>query len=280
MARSRTAAFQQEVQRLYDLERFEALGQLDLLPTPERMASRADLERLRGRFGLVEVERQADDAPSAISAMDNPAAKAARTSAMYALAVELLQRDPDAALTWYQRAAEAGHADAMHELGALLSESDPDTAQAWYQRAAEAGHVDAMYQLGVLLSESNRAATRAWYTRAAGAGHSDAMIKLAELLFTYDDDTDAARSWLERAAVESGDTHAMVCLGALLADPDPHAARSWLERAATAGDAAAMYDLGILLADRDPDIGFTWFERRCGWAHGRRVRARGAARRP
>ena len=39
------------IKRLHDLERYEREGQLDLLPTRERMAAQADLEKLRANLG-------------------------------------------------------------------------------------------------------------------------------------------------------------------------------------------------------------------------------------
>src|SRR5436309_7132096 len=43
----------QRIRRLHDLERYEAEGQLELLPTRERMAAEADLEKLRANLGGV-----------------------------------------------------------------------------------------------------------------------------------------------------------------------------------------------------------------------------------
>ena len=43
----------QRIKRLHDLERYEAEGQLELLPTRERMAARADLAKLRANLGGV-----------------------------------------------------------------------------------------------------------------------------------------------------------------------------------------------------------------------------------
>jgi small subunit ribosomal protein S2 len=43
----------QRIQRLHDLERYEAEGQLSLLPTRERLAAQADLEKLRANLGGV-----------------------------------------------------------------------------------------------------------------------------------------------------------------------------------------------------------------------------------
>src|SRR5246500_2269095 len=41
----------QRIKRLHDLERYESEGQLQLLPTRERMAALADLEKLRANLG-------------------------------------------------------------------------------------------------------------------------------------------------------------------------------------------------------------------------------------
>ena len=49
------------IRRLHDLERYEAEGQLQLLPTRERMAALADLEKLRANLGGVKnMQRQPD----------------------------------------------------------------------------------------------------------------------------------------------------------------------------------------------------------------------------
>jgi small subunit ribosomal protein S2 len=57
----------QRIRRLHDLERYESEGQLQLLPTRERMAAQADLEKLRANLGGVkEMER----VPSAVFVID------------------------------------------------------------------------------------------------------------------------------------------------------------------------------------------------------------------
>jgi small subunit ribosomal protein S2 len=50
------------IKRLHDLERYEREGQLDLLPTRERLAARADLERLRANLGGVKNMSRTPDA--------------------------------------------------------------------------------------------------------------------------------------------------------------------------------------------------------------------------
>src|SRR2546430_9799855 len=50
------------IRRLHDLERYEAEGQLDLLPTRERMAAQADLIKLRANLGGVKHMQRVPDA--------------------------------------------------------------------------------------------------------------------------------------------------------------------------------------------------------------------------
>jgi small subunit ribosomal protein S2 len=50
------------IKRLHDLERYESEGQLQLLPTRERMAAQADLEKLRANLGGVKHMQRPPDA--------------------------------------------------------------------------------------------------------------------------------------------------------------------------------------------------------------------------
>jgi small subunit ribosomal protein S2 len=50
------------IRRLHDLERYEAEGQLELLPTRERMAAQADLVKLRANLGGVKDMQRVPDA--------------------------------------------------------------------------------------------------------------------------------------------------------------------------------------------------------------------------
>jgi small subunit ribosomal protein S2 len=52
----------QRIRRLHDLERYESEGQLQLLPTRERMAAQADLEKLRANLGGVKNMQRLPDA--------------------------------------------------------------------------------------------------------------------------------------------------------------------------------------------------------------------------
>jgi small subunit ribosomal protein S2 len=50
------------IKRLHDLERYETEGQLELLPTRERMSAQADLEKLRANLGGVKNMQRVPDA--------------------------------------------------------------------------------------------------------------------------------------------------------------------------------------------------------------------------
>jgi small subunit ribosomal protein S2 len=52
----------QRIRRLHDLERYETEGQLQLLPTRERMSAQADLEKLRANLGGVKNMQRPPDA--------------------------------------------------------------------------------------------------------------------------------------------------------------------------------------------------------------------------
>jgi small subunit ribosomal protein S2 len=52
----------QRIRRLHDLERYETEGQLELLPTRERMSAQADLEKLRANLGGVKYMQRTPDA--------------------------------------------------------------------------------------------------------------------------------------------------------------------------------------------------------------------------
>src|SRR5580765_6341265 len=52
----------QRIRRLHDLERYETEGQLELLPTRERMSAQADLEKLRLNLGGVKHMQRTPDA--------------------------------------------------------------------------------------------------------------------------------------------------------------------------------------------------------------------------
>ncbi|MEA2277492.1 MAG: small subunit ribosomal protein [Solirubrobacteraceae bacterium] len=52
----------QRIRRLHDLERYETVGQLALLPTRERLSAQADLDKLRANLGGVKYMQRTPDA--------------------------------------------------------------------------------------------------------------------------------------------------------------------------------------------------------------------------
>jgi hypothetical protein len=93
--------------------------------------------------------------------------EARRKNAMFNLASQLVEDDPEAGRFWFENAAEAGHAGAMFYLGTLLRVRDPTAAQLWWEKSAAAGNHDAMMSLGELLAESDPDAARRWRELAA-----------------------------------------------------------------------------------------------------------------
>jgi TPR repeat protein len=179
--------------------------------------------------------------------------------AMFNVGMRLIDRDPAAALRWFERAAADGDSGAMVSLGMLLRDRDSAAARSWFERAAAAGNATAMNRLALLLLiDRDRAAARSWFERGAAAGDTEAMVSLAELL--QERDPVAAQTWYERAAAD-GDTDAMFSLGALVFERDPSTAQDWWERAAEAGHVGAMFKLGELLLTRDPAAAQKWYER-------------------
>ncbi|MEQ8269465.1 tetratricopeptide repeat protein [Algiphilus sp.] len=101
-----------------------------------------------------------------------------------------VERDPSAAVAWYQRAAEAGdpvaqvHLGEAYEAGAGVSR-DNRAAARWFQKAAEQGDAQGAFNLGVMLAtdygaglehsnEAQRQAALKWLGQAADAGHREA----------------------------------------------------------------------------------------------------------
>ena len=95
----------QRIKRLHDLERYETEGQLALLPTRERLAAQADLEKLRANLGGVKnMQRvpeqrlgaqQVDDVDAAALAVDEAAHLRIPTARLVAEVHAGLQQLPD-----------------------------------------------------------------------------------------------------------------------------------------------------------------------------------------
>jgi TPR repeat protein len=135
-----------------------------------------------------------------------------------------VDRDPQAAASWFRRAAEAGNAEAQNALGQIYAkggdiEPDPVEARKWLRAAVDQGNTDAAYHLGQVLAAGkptadDRAEAVKWYERAADAGNVDAMCRLAECYargLGRGADPVRALEWYRRAA-ESGSVEARFVL--------------------------------------------------------------------
>ena len=86
----------QRIKRLHDLERYEREGQLALLPTRERMAAQADLEKLRANLGGVKNMQRPPDAMFVVDLnVEEIAVKEARRLRIPIIALVDTNCDPD-----------------------------------------------------------------------------------------------------------------------------------------------------------------------------------------
>ncbi|MFG2040628.1 tetratricopeptide repeat protein [Dactylosporangium sp. NPDC048998] len=129
--------------------------------------------------------------------------------------------------------------------------ADAQRKRALYERAAALGSAEAAYNLGAISANEERYADALdWYARAAQRGDAGAlrMLGLMHLMGqgTAVDDAEAERLWL--AAVEGGDTRALLDLGLLYLHhrDDPVTGTQWLLRAAKADSVAAWRELELV----------------------------------
>ncbi len=155
----------------------------------------------------------------------------------------------------------AGHdvVSAQMLLGEELREKQPRAALRWFQAAAENGQTEAMTQAGLMLSNGKGVAAPdlplavKWFERAANAGDTDAMTVLAEcLIYGKGTAKDPARAAaLLEAAVAFHHPLAYNLLGDLYARGsgvprnDAEALRLF-QRGAELGSGDALANLGVL----------------------------------
>jgi hypothetical protein len=146
--------------------------------------------------------------------------------------------------------APAGPADnlfpQLYAVAGVLKDHGHHDAREWVQRAADAGHLRAMVVEAVLTERQDRQRAERLAGQAADRGDTAAMLYLGELL-AGDGNRAAARDWYTKLA-DLGDHTGMALLGELLLDEDPQAARSWLQRAADLGNLRARNELALLAA--------------------------------
>ncbi|MES2682856.1 MAG: tetratricopeptide repeat protein [Pseudomonadota bacterium] len=153
-----------------------------------------------------------------------------------------LQRDLEAAVSWFARAAEQGNVDGMNALGTALREGkgtgqDHGQALHWYRAAAEQGHPDGEVNLGFMLemgygTEQDLPAAALNYRLAAEKNHATAQFYLGSLHEEGNGvaaDLDTARGWYRRAAAQ-GNEYARLALQrleGLAPAPAANPAASW-----------------------------------------------------
>ncbi len=107
---------------------------------------------------------------------------------------QVIARDYEQALLWYERAALQNNSHAQFMTGVLYADGlggvkqDFRRAADWYRQAAEQGEARAAYRLawlyleghGVLIDEAE---ATIWLRRAANAGHPSAQFDLANLYY-------------------------------------------------------------------------------------------------
>ena len=102
-----------------------------------------------------------------------------------------LDRDPAAAVAWFEKAAAQGQAQAEYRLGVIYEKAlgvtrDARKARDFYEKAAAQGHVRAMHNLAVIEAEGvdgkpDYAGAAQWFRRAAEYGVRDSQYNLAIL---------------------------------------------------------------------------------------------------
>lgn len=120
----------------------------------------------------------------------------------------------DQALPIFRKLAEQGRVDAMHSIahtylyGIAGVERDYDAAFSWFTRAAGGGCPQAMYHLGMCNANgygtpADPALALQWYRKSAERGDEDAMFRVGDCYergFGCDRDPEEAAAWYKRAA--------------------------------------------------------------------------------
>mmetsp|Transcript_24399 Transcript_24399/g.44128 ORF Transcript_24399/g.44128 Transcript_24399/m.44128 type:complete len:447 (-) Transcript_24399:45-1385(-) len=113
-----------------------------------------------------------------------------------------IDREPKAAMQFFQLAADQGHALSQNSLGTLHVENeDYDEAEEYYQCAANQGHALAQYNTGMMY-EPDFEMSRPHIERAAAQGHASALFSLGNLYANSDvsQDYEYARYYYREAS--------------------------------------------------------------------------------
>lgn len=156
----------------------------------------------------------------------------------------LVERNPTAALHWFERAAKGGNLMAVNMVGRCLDQGwgvqrNAILAERWFRKAAERGLDWGMYNLATLLALGEGGVSQdllqalQWLLRAADLGHAKSMNLLGGF---YEDgwevspNRETAQEYYRKAAL-GGDFRGQFNYARLLAeDGEEMAALSWFSR--------------------------------------------------
>lgn len=176
---------------------------------------------------------------------------------------EGVEKDPKAALVWFEKAARQGYAEGAFCAGLALrknphrTEEDLKQAVAWYQQAADAGHAFAQCNLGNCYAngsgvEKNGPLAMKWFRKAAQQGDSVAQYNVGNALEhgKYGEEVDLKRAFkYYMQAANGGHAGSQYCIGVFYTDgivvqKDLKKAFEWHMRAAEAGEPYAQCSVG------------------------------------
>lgn len=202
---------------------------------------------------------------------------------------ELIERDIDAAISWYQLAASQGSAEGAYRAAILMLDQNLDESDTkvtnLLEQAANQGYAPAQLALADYLSAQGGTDAQdeqiySLYKAAAEQQLSDAQFKLAGLLTEgrgTPRDLESAVIWYRRAA-EQGNKQAQLATGdfyltGISVPASVRNALDWYEKSAIQGNVQAQSNLGDLLtldryaAVRNFSEGARWYQQAANQGH-------------
>jgi uncharacterized protein len=173
-----------------------------------------------------------------------------------------IERNPTAALHWFERAAQGGNLMAVNMVGRCFDQGwgvakSPYMAEMWFRKAAERGLDWGMYNLGTLLTLGeggvleDKLAAFHWFRKAADLGHVKSINILGSF---YEDgwvvrrDRTIARDHYRRSAI-GGDFRGQFNYARfLLQEGDLLGALHWLRQIPSTATPAFMAKMKAFLA--------------------------------
>ncbi|MFO0320767.1 MAG: pentapeptide repeat-containing protein, partial [Neisseriaceae bacterium] len=173
---------------------------------------------------------------------------------------DIISRDKNDCIFWYEKAANMENIHAMYMLGNLYLKyecgiANIEKAISWHMQAANKGLFASMLKLGMLYEkQSNLEESLIWYEKAANLGSAHAMYTLGYL---YDEPKNPNKSfeksiyWYQKAA-DLGYKDAMVNIGELYEDAEKmEQAISWYTKASEFGDIPITLKLAFIYFGTD-----------------------------